>query len=392
MKIKMEFPKALEDIILRLAEHGYSAHVVGGSVRDFLLGDAPKDYDIATDATPEEVISALFGYRIIETGIKHGTVTVIADGEPYEITTYRIDGKYSDSRHPESVSYTRTLSEDLARRDFTMNALAYSYNSGLVDIYGGEADIKSRIIRTVGRAEQRFFEDALRIMRGLRFSAVLGFDIEDETAAAMMKCRELIKKVSAERIYSELKKLISGDGALNVIRKYREILASPVPTFPDASHIVNESEFLSADFNLRLAALYAASPRESLKKTLAELRADKKTGLFCDELLSVKNAKISTKSEIRRLLFMHGEEIVRALFSLRRILGDSADTVLLDDTLHDGVPYRISGLKINGNDIKDLGIKNAEIGKTLSRLLFAVMDGELKNEREGLLLFVAKSL
>lgn len=392
MKIKMEFPKALEDIILRLAEHGYSAHVVGGSVRDFLLGDAPKDYDIATDATPEEVISALSGYRIIETGIKHGTVTVIADGEPYEITTYRIDGKYSDSRHPESVSYTRTLSEDLARRDFTMNALAYSYNSGLVDIYGGEADIKSRIIRTVGRAEQRFFEDALRIMRGLRFSAVLGFDIEDETAAAMMKCRELIKRVSAERIYAELKKLISGDGALNVIRKYREILASPVPTFPDASHIVNESEFLSADFNLRLAALYAASPRESLAKTLAELRADKKTGHFCDELLSVKNAKISTKSEIRRLLFMHGEEIVRALFSLRRILGDSADMALLDDTLHDGVPYRISNLKINGNDIKDLGIKNAEIGKTLSRLLFAVMDGELKNEREELLLFVAKSL
>lgn len=392
MKIKMEFPKALEDIILRLAEHGYSAHVVGGSVRDFLLGDAPKDYDIATDATPEEVISALSGYRIIETGIKHGTVTVIADGEPYEITTYRIDGKYSDSRHPESVSYTRTLSEDLARRDFTMNALAYSYNSGLVDIYGGEADIKNRIIRTVGRAEQRFFEDALRIMRGLRFSAVLGFDIEDETAAAMMKCRELIKKVSAERIYAELKKLISGDGALNVIRKYREILASPVPTFPDTSHIVNESEFLSADFNLRLAALYAASPRESLTKTLSELRADKKTCHFCDELLSVKNAKISTKSEIRRLLFMHGEEIVRALFSLRRILGDSADTALLDDTLHDGVPYRISDLKINGNDIKDLGIKNAEIGKTLSRLLFAVMDGELKNEREELLLFVAKSL
>lgn len=392
MKIKMEFPKALEDIILRLAEHGYSAHVVGGSVRDFLLGDAPKDYDIATDATPGEVISALSGYRIIETGIKHGTVTVIADGEPYEITTYRIDGKYSDSRHPESVSYTRTLSEDLARRDFTMNALAYSYSSGLVDLYGGESDIKNRIIRTVGRAEQRFFEDALRIMRGLRFSAVLGFDIEDETAAAMMKCRELIKRVSAERIYSELKKLISGDGALNVIRKYREILASPVPTFPDASHIVNESEFLSADFNLRLAALYAASPRESLAKTLSELRADKKTGHFCDELLSVKNAKISTKSEIRRLLFMHGEEIVRALFSLRRILGDSADAALLDDTLHDGVPYRISDLKINGNDIKDLGIKNAEIGKTLSRLLFAVMDGELKNEREELLLFVAKSL
>ena len=392
MKIKMEFPKALEDIILRLAEHGYSAHAVGGSVRDFLLGDTPKDYDIATDAEPWEVIRSLSGYRIIETGIKHGTVTVVADGEPYEITTYRIDGEYSDSRHPKSVSYTRTLAEDLARRDFTMNAMAFGHNSGLVDLYGGVADIKNRIIRTVGRAEQRFSEDALRIMRGLRFSAVLGFEIEEETAAAMMKCRELIKNVSAERIYTELRKLILGENALKVIKKYREILNSPVPSLPDVSHIVNEREFLSSDFPLRLAAIYAASPRESLMEALSELRADKKTGLFCDALLSVKDASISTKSEIRRLLFTVGEEIVRALFSLRRILGESADTGLLDDTLSDGVPYRISDLEINGNDLISLGLKNAEVGKMLSRLLLAVMDGEIQNERETLFSFVAKSL
>jgi len=201
-------PEKVKYIISVIEKAGYEAYAVGGCVRDSLLDRVPKDWDITTDALPEEV-KGMFR-RTLDTGLQHGTVTVMLDGEGFEVTTYRIDGQYEDGRHPDSVSFTRKLSEDLLRRDFTINAMAYNETKGIVDIFDGQADLENRVIRAVGDPVQRFSEDALRIMRAARFASELDFEIENETLAAMKKLSPNIEKVSAERIRVELMKLIMG--------------------------------------------------------------------------------------------------------------------------------------------------------------------------------------
>ena len=388
----MQIPKQLLKIIDALEGCGYRADIVGGSVRDFLLGDAPKDYDLATDATPDEVIAVLHEYRVLKTGIKHGTVTVMSEGEPYEITTYRIDGEYNDARHPSSVTFTRTLAEDLARRDFTMNALAYGKDGTLTDLYGGESDIKNKIIRTVGVASERFTEDALRIMRALRFSSVLGFKIEEETARGMYLCRALINRVCAERIYSELKKLILGTHAVEVIGEYREVLLSPLPELPACEHIKDEGEFYRADLPTRLAALFARSALDVFSAMMRRLRADNKTRLAAEAVILLVGADISTKRAVKRLLSSAGRGAVERLFAVRRILGDSCDGAILDEALTDGIPYKISDLALSGTDLTELGLSGEAVGKMLSRLLSEVIEERLQNEREALTEFVTKSI
>ena len=207
MKIKM--PVQAQKIIKRLEEAGHEAYIVGGCVRDSILGKHPADWDITTSASPVE-IKELFSYTI-DTGIEHGTVTVMADHQPFEVTTYRVDGKYEDHRRPKEVHFTKSLEEDLLRRDFTINAMAYSDTKGLVDLYGGRADLEEGIIRCVGNASERFDEDALRILRALRFQAQLGFQIEEETKAAIRRQARFLKDISAERIRVELDKLLVSD-------------------------------------------------------------------------------------------------------------------------------------------------------------------------------------
>lgn len=205
-RMKIEMPKNAAWIIDQLMQHGYEAYIVGGCVRDSLLGVVPKDWDITTSASPEEV-KELFSHTI-DTGIEHGTVTVLLDKEPYEVTTYRIDGKYEDHRRPTKVTFTKSLKEDLLRRDFTINAMAYNEKEGLIDLYGGVEDLKKGLIRCVGIASHRFDEDALRILRALRFAARLNFAIEEETKQAMVEKKEFLKDISAERIREELTKLL----------------------------------------------------------------------------------------------------------------------------------------------------------------------------------------
>ena len=205
-KLSIHLPEKADRIITRLQEHGYEAYAVGGCVRDSMLEREPGDWDITTSATPEET-KELFG-RTFDTGIEHGTVTVLLEGEGFEVTTYRIDGKYEDGRHPKEVTFTRSLKEDLKRRDFTVNAMAYNRTEGLVDIFGGAEDLKAKVIRCVGDARERFSEDALRILRGIRFAAQLGFDIENETRRGMQALAPTLKKISAERIQVELVKLL----------------------------------------------------------------------------------------------------------------------------------------------------------------------------------------
>ncbi|MBR5533460.1 MAG: tRNA nucleotidyltransferase, partial [Ruminiclostridium sp.] len=223
----MSSQAALALELLRVA--GHEAWIVGGCVRDHLLGITPKDYDITTSALPEETKAVFSGFSVIETGIRHGTVTVMMEGEPLEITTYRVDGGYTDARHPDQVTFTRSLREDAARRDFTMNAMAYAPGEGIQDFFGGQADVQAGIIRAVGDPAVRFQEDALRILRGIRFAAVLGFALEPETEQAARQYAPLLQKVSAERIAQELGKLLCGKYAGRILATYPDILGQFIP-------------------------------------------------------------------------------------------------------------------------------------------------------------------
>ena len=219
-----------DKFIQKLEAAGYEAYYVGGSVRDLLMGRTPGDIDVTTSATPAEMMKAFQEYRLIETGLKHGTVTVLdEDGTPIEITTFRTDGVYTDNRHPDSVTFVRDLKEDLQRRDFTINAIAIDLRGDVRDPFDGETDIRNRLIRTVGNPDQRFQEDALRIMRAMRFAATLDFTIDEQTEVAMFQNKALLQNVSAERIFTELKKMILGENAGNVIRRYVDILGVIIP-------------------------------------------------------------------------------------------------------------------------------------------------------------------
>ncbi|MBP5159801.1 MAG: CCA tRNA nucleotidyltransferase, partial [Lachnospiraceae bacterium] len=214
----MVLPENVHFIIDVLRSAGNDAYAVGGCVRDSLLGRTPEDWDITTSASPDEV-KVLFK-RTVDTGIEHGTVTVMIDKTGYEVTTYRVDGKYKDGRHPESVTFTRSLEEDLKRRDFTINAMAFNENDGIVDLFDGRKDLEARLVRCVGDPRQRFGEDALRILRAVRFSAQLGFEIEEETAKAMGELAGTLEKISAERIRTELDKLLASDHPEKLMKAY----------------------------------------------------------------------------------------------------------------------------------------------------------------------------
>ena len=225
----MQLPDYVNTALNRLERAGFEAYAVGGCVRDRLMGRVPTDYDVATAALPEETAAVFAGERVIETGLRHGTVTVLLDGCPLEITTFRVDGAYSDARHPDAVTFTRSLRADLARRDFTVNAMAYSTRTGLVDPFGGEADLRAKRICCVGDPAARFREDALRILRCIRFSSVLGFAIDPATAAAARENRALLRTISAERVAEELKKLVCGADVRRVVLEETDILGAVLP-------------------------------------------------------------------------------------------------------------------------------------------------------------------
>ena len=227
--MKIQLPSPVEQAIGRLNAAGYEAYAVGGCVRDSLMNRTPNDWDITTSATPEQTRAVFDGVSVIETGIRHGTVTVLLDGQPLDITTYRIDGSYSDSRHPDEVRFTASLKEDLARRDFTVNALAYHPNAGIVDCFGGVEDLTQNIIRCVGEPDKRFTEDALRVMRGVRFASQLSFSLEPATEISLRKHAPLLQKVAAERLRVELMKLLCGPQVLKILLDFPHVLGQLIP-------------------------------------------------------------------------------------------------------------------------------------------------------------------
>ncbi len=381
----------------RLEEDGFEAYAVGGCVRDLCRGVAPHDYDITTSAEPDEVEACFAGYRIIETGIKHGTVTVIVDGEPLEITTYRTDGAYLDGRHPESVTFSRDVRDDLSRRDFTINAMAYSPRRGLCDPFGGREHIEERLISCVGEPDRRFGEDGLRIMRALRFSAALGFKIERETALSIHNNRRLLSPISAERIYAEYKRLIVGAASGEVLREFADVIFTVMPELEGGGYEtgVEAATRAAGDVVTRTALLLG---HEENLPALRRLKPDGRTYSSVAAVIRHLEGAFGTDDvSLRRLLGRVSYENARRTVDARRALGiltpDEASkaTARLSEMERGGECVNVRGLALTGRELLELGIPEGErVGEILEALLEEVVTGRLKNERAALLEAVKK--
>ncbi len=391
----MLLPDYVKQIISLLERAGYEAYAVGGCVRDCLLNRACSDYDITTSALPDEVKKALVGITVIETGIQHGTVTAVVNGNPIEITTYREDLSYSDHRRPDAVRFSGTLSADLARRDFTVNALAYSEISGIIDLYGGKSDLEKGLVRAVGDAHERFNEDALRILRAMRFSSQLGFEVEEKTAEACISNRELLYFISKERIYSEFKKLLCGKNAADCLSKFRQIVFYILPALktPHFDAALSALPLLPEDFSLRFAALFYHIGAAAAAQSLQALKADKKTTIETKNLIENLPLKAEMNGrEIKALLSKIGEEMFFKLIELETAFASELKKAELEKTktaaeniIKRGECYSLSAIKISGSDLAALEIEGKQIGHILDRLLAAVINGEVENDKAKLL-------
>lgn len=440
MKLPPQVNKAFE--LLEAA--GYEAFLVGGAVRDYVQSNSPaKDWDITTNALPEQIEEVFAGYHLIETGLKHGTVTVVIDHEPLEITTYRIDGDYSDHRHPDSVSFTRKLKDDIERRDFTMNALAYNPKTGVVDLVGGAGDIEKGLVRCVGDPDRRFREDGLRMLRALRFASVYGMQIEEETAAAIHRNMELLSGIAAERIQVELTKMLCGAGVADLLRKFADVIAVPIPELAPMFGFSQHNPHHDKDvWNHTIAVVasicpvpimrWAALLHDVGKPACFELgpdgvghffgHAERSTTLTEDILTRLRfdnagkdrivrlvryhDMPITADRKLaRRLLSKHGEEAARQLVELHKAdtLGQAAicqhrieifdDVIaLIDGILQEESCFSLRDLAVNGNDMIALGFRGRGIGLILQLCLDKVLDEQLPNERDTLLEFAQANL
>ena len=338
--VRITMPAYVREIIDRLNSRGVFAYAVGGAVRDCVLGLAPDDWDVASSALPEEIESAFSDYRVIETGIKHGTVSVVAGGNVVEITTFRKESGYSDNRHPDAVEFVGDIAEDLRRRDFTVNSLAYNEKDGLIDLYGGLSDIENKIIRTVGNAEERFSEDSLRILRAVRFSSKLGFSIEEQTLAAAEKMKSRLENVSAERIFSELVKTLCGKDVFNALMNYREIIAEIVPEIRPCFDFDQHSKWHLYDVYEHIVRSVAAiAPEPALRMTMFLHDIAKPAAFFmrdgeghfyghaemsaviAEKILKRLKAPVAFREKVLFLIKRHDVPFPESDFKLKKLLG-----------------------------------------------------------------------
>ncbi|MBP3369864.1 MAG: polynucleotide adenylyltransferase [Clostridia bacterium] len=381
----IEIPEYVEALMNRIATAGEESYVVGGSLRDSLLGKSPSDYDVATSATPERMVEIFSDYRVIKTGLKHGTLTVMSDGHPIEITAFRIDGSYTDSRHPDSVSFTRSIVEDLSRRDFTVNAMAYSRATGLVDVFGGREDLENGIIRAVRQPELRFGEDALRIMRAFRFSAQLGFEIEEKTLCAAQSCRDGLSNIARERIATEFFKLLCSEYPQKPLLQMRElgILDYVTDGILPSERLIELASKMPKNAAASLGLLLCECGEDDVRRILDGLKcsnAQRKTALAV-----AKNARcvVLEVRDVSRLCTELGEDAKYAI-SASILLGLS-DTRALTWLANDRAPHSIKELSIGGDELARIGFVGREIGKTLAYLLRCATDDPTLNTRERLL-------
>lgn len=440
----LEIPSYVKTAINCLEKAGFEAYAVGGCVRDSLLGKAPSDWDMCTNALPDEVCEVFKDYHVIETGLKHGTVTVRISHNPVEITTYRTDGEYSGHRRPESVTFVSDLKEDLSRRDFTVNALAYSEKDGIIDLFGGRNDLESGIIRCVGNPCKRFDEDALRILRALRFSSVLGFEIEESTKKAIHEMKGLLKDISAERIREELLKILCGKDAVRILKDYSDVVFEIIPelsktvgfeqktphhVFDVYEHIVNSVGNIEARADLRLVMLlhdigkpqtfsvdengighFKLHPTESsgmANEILRRLKFDNKTRNYvCEQIYQHDNRFSADRKSVRRFVAKHGAEFMADHLKIQRadILSQSEylrekklravslKEKLLAELMAEKETLQRRDLKINGRILMQNGFKEGRDLKTiLDFCLEGVVEERVANEENALLRYACEN-
>ena len=398
----MELPGQVMEAINRLEEAGFAAYAVGGCVRDRVLGMQPHDYDVCTAASPEEMKQVFAGERLIETGIRHGTVTVLLAGEPIEITAFRVDGAYQDGRHPSSVRFTKRVEDDLSRRDFTVNAMAYSPTRGLVDPFGGQADCERGLIRCVGKAKERFEEDALRILRALRFSARLGFPIEESTAAAIHEEKENLRRISRERVAAEMNGLLLGDHAGRLIKEFPDVIGEALACgglpWPLAAKRVDHCP---KDLAVRWAALLLDGPCAA-ESVLTMLRQP--LALIHAAQALTANLALPGRASIRETMMALGAENTGRLLSLRKAdqlarfprqaeeanRAEAQGRAEMQRLLDEHACFTIRQLAVNGRDLTETGLQGKAVGETLEKLLLQVVREEAPNDRETLLRLAEK--
>ena len=389
----MFLPESVKRIIELLQRSSFKAYAVGGCVRDAIMEREVNDYDITTSALPEQVEKLLDenGIKYIETGLKHGTITAIINREPYEITTFRKDGDYSDNRHPNSVVFVEDVKADLSRRDFTMNAIAYNENEGYVDLFGGIKDIENKLIRTVGNPNHRFEEDALRIMRALRFSAQLGFSVEEETKKAIFKNKALLKNIAVERILIELKKLLLGDSCTEILAAYKEVIRVVIPEIK--GEFIGALEYAPKKDYIRLALLLADS--DNADEILKCLRVSNEIKTKSQALIEHTNKDIENSAvSIKKLLNSLGEALFFDLIEYKKAVFKylKRDVSELEEIkkeaqriIEQNEPRSVKELAVNGFDLMQLGFQGKEISNMLEVLLEEVISNPKKNEKEILI-------
>ena len=386
-----KLPAGAEFVLRRLHEAGYQAYVVGGCVRDTLLGKAPKDWDVCTNALPHEMQRIFADCHVIETGLQHGTLTVMYHHEPFEVTTFRVDGEYTDHRHPDEVIFVADVREDLSRRDFTVNAMAWSPDTGVVDSFGGREDLAAGVIRCVGEPEKRFQEDALRIMRALRFASVYGFAIDPATDAAIHALKDTLTDVAAERIRVELQKLLCGDGAGDILRAYPDVLQVIMPQLAqvDWPSTIAAVEAVDKTETFRLAMLLHQLTPADARAVLVSLKPDNFTRDWVLMLVTHQDYPFQpTRYSLLKALSLFGETATYELLAVRQAKGATDVEPLRDvlgDVLWDGICYSVKDMAVNGRDMLALGAKGKAVGECLSHLLSLLMEEKLPNEREALL-------
>lgn len=444
MNMEIKLPEQVNRALELLHDSGFEAYVVGGCVRDIIMGRIPGDFDITTSALPEEIKRVFLGFRIIETGMKHGTVSVVMDGETFEITTYRVDGEYSDGRHPDTVCFSKSLEEDLKRRDFTINAMAFNYEEGLIDPFDGREDIKRKVIRCVGNADKRFEEDSLRILRALRFASVLGFEIEGNTHKASFENKSGLRIVSRERVREELCKLIVGINVRRVLNENIEILGEIIPEFLPMKgfeqrnphhvydvlgHTAAAVSEASKDLTVRLAALF----HDIGKPVCFSVDANgvghfyghsEKSAAMTDEIMKRLRFGNEIRNNVVMLVRFHDRQIELQEKAVKRVLnklGTEGFNKLLELKKADNAAqapeygfrreyyscieeiygkimsekacFSIKDLAADGNDVMEAGVKQGpEVGKLLRRLLDDVIEGRVSNEREELIAEIEKTV
>ncbi len=407
--MKIYLPKVVKFIIDRIYEYGYEAFIVGGCIRDYISGITPNDYDITTNATPNKIMDIFKEFKLIKNGIKHGTVGILIDGDIYEITTYRIESEYEDSRRPKNIEFTANIVDDLKRRDFTINAMAYNDKKGLIDEFGGIVDLKNKVIKTVGNPDKRFNEDGLRIIRAIRFSSKLGFNIEDKTLNSIYKNYHIVKNISIERITDEINKIITSKNPQNIILLYKTKIFEILGIY----YNFNNDNYLRLEKQLKIISLIneieykllllqyiinnEAKDYNNRNYIVNILRYPNKVKDDINNLIEhmyIDESNLS-KIDIKYILNKIGYSRFEKILNLKNIYYSTSYNKkskyikqcinILKDIINNKECYTIKDLKLNGNDLKELGYKGNEIGTNLNYLLEEVIKNPNLNSKKLLI-------